>query len=69
MCGWQQGPSLKEFFLDTSEHRMRLHIGKRHSDKRTVHHCKPKDGGGGVTRGNLKAKHPETTTKREQESN
>ena len=50
MCGWQQGPSLKEFFLDTSEHRMRLHIGKRHSDKRTVHHCKPKDGGGGDKR-------------------
>ena len=38
--------SLEKIFFGTHlEHRMRLHIGKRHCDKWIVHHCKPKDGG------------------------
>ena len=38
-------PLEKIFFGTHLEHRMRLHIGKRHCDKWIVHHCKPKDGG------------------------
>lgn len=38
--------SLEKIFFGTHlEHRMRLHIGKRHCDEWIVHHCKPKDGG------------------------
>ena len=36
----------KIFFGTHLEHRMRLHIGKRHCDEWIAHHCKPKDGGG-----------------------
>ena len=39
--------SLEKIFFGTHlEHRMRLHIGKRHCDEWIAHHCKPKDGGG-----------------------
>ena len=38
--------SLEKIFFGTHlEHRMRLHIGKRHCDKWIVHRRKPKDGG------------------------
>ena len=47
MAGLTYAPSLEKIFFGTHlEHRMRLHIGKRHCNKWIVHHCKPKDGGG-----------------------
>ena len=59
--------SLEKIFFGTHlEHRMRLHIGKRHCDEWIAHHCKPKDGG--VTRGNLRDQASGRKTK-EQEGN